>query len=507
VLISSVYLLWPPKDKINLGLDLKGGAQFILKVKAEEAVDTELVNRQHEIERLLIKRGIPIGSARVEDGKLSLFFATPDQRKDALDIILKDDIYTFYSPKPSQTAEGSGIELQIPVNRAKEIETEIFDQAIQTIRNRIDEFGLREPVVQRQGISGNRILVQLPGFDENDLGRAEDVVTKTAFLQFMIVKSGPASKDALLRSTNGKVPSDSELVPSATTEAGQILYYLLDKKSAVPGSDLEDARISSDQYGLPAVSFTFNSSGARQFGELTGSNIGSQLAIVLDGKVHSAPVVQSKISRNGQITGRFTSEEARVLAVVLRAGALPAPVEFQEKRIVSASLGEDSIRRGIRSGLLGSAIVIVFMILYYKTAGVIADLALILNIVILMGTLAAFHATLTMPGIAGIVLTIGMAVDANVLIYERVREELRQQKTIRNAISQGYARAFWTIFDSNVTTLIAGFVLLNFGAGPIKGFAITLVIGIFASMFTALFVTRVIFDLLLLRRNVKRIAI
>jgi preprotein translocase subunit SecD len=517
VIIAAAYYAYPPfdrvdetgkvitKGKVSLGLDLQGGAQFLLKVQVSKAVEGELNRVKSTIERLLIKRRIPIVSSEVQGHELILHFADVAQRNEAFDLIQKDDSYSQFEPQLVETAEAPTISLRLPQRRVASIEEETFEQAIETIRNRIDELGLTEPVIQRQGISGNRIFVQLPGY--HDVESAKKVVSRTAYLQFMIVLDGPKSRDALLRPYNGRVPKNAIIAPATSTQAGETVYYLLDESTALAGADLEDARVGRDERSMPAVNFSFNRFGARRFAELTGKNIGERLAIVLDGKVMSAPVIQSRISGNGQITGRFTLQEARDLAVVLRAGALPAPVQIEEERIVSATLGKDSIRMGIRSALLGGLLVVVFMVIYYKVAGLIADFALLLNIIILLGALGGFKATLTMPGIAGVILTIGMAVDANVLIFERIREELRQEKTIRNAVANGFSKAFWTIVDANVTTLIAAIVLMNFGTGPVRGFAITLTIGIAASMFTALFVSRVIFDLILARRGVKRIAI
>jgi len=370
------------------------------------------------------------------------------------------------------------------------------DRAIGIIRNRIDQFGVSEPLIQKQG--QDRIVMQLPGI--TDRQRALDLIKQTAHLEFRLVAEGV---DKLDKALEGDVPSGYEL---------QYLDkkpLLLEKKASLSGDRLVDARVEWGTMQItPYVSFSLDSQGARKFARVTKNNIGKRLAIVLDGKVKSAPSIESEIpAGRGQITGRFSEDEAADLALVLRTGALPAPIEIEEERTVGAALGEDSIKQGIRSVLIGAILVVVFMAGYYLLAGLIANFALCLNLVIILGVLAypRLGAALTLPGIAGIVLTIGMAVDANVLIFERIREELNLGKTLRLAITSGYQKAFFTILDANVTTLIAAFILFQFGTGPVKGFATTLTIGILASMFTALVVTRLIFDFLSLGRLIKRL--
>ncbi|MBN1423243.1 protein translocase subunit SecD [Candidatus Fermentibacteria bacterium] len=461
------------------------------------------------------------------------------------------------------------------------------ERAMETIRNRIDEFGVAEPIVQRQG--ENRIVVQLPGVDA---ARAKELVRRTAFLEFRLVEDPVNVQAAIQRmdevashmevdlsdaasperpegtieglfdepgdSTdvpgvtadmklkhplasriyivdNGvcSVPTDEEPVvrrflsePSVQRVLGRDIgfvwgqtftdarggsyrhLYLLKSEPKVTGEALSNAQMGVDyDSGTPAVDFFLNRRGGRRFGAITKENVGKLLAIVLDNVVQSAPRINSEIRTRGQITGSFTENEARDLAVVLRTGALPAPVIISEERTVGPSLGEDSIRRGLRAGLVGLALVVAFMLVYYKAAGLLATGALSLNILLLIAGLALFGATLTLPGIAGIVLTIGMAVDANVLIYERLREELRSGKTVAASIAAGYSRAFLTILDSNVTTLLTALILLQFGSGPIKGFAVTLSLGIVFSMFTALFVTRLVYDLVMSRWPLTKLSI
>lgn len=376
----------------------------------------------------------------------------------------------------------------------KEVREEATDRAIEIIRNRIDQFGVSEPLVQKQGKA--HIVVQLPGVTDRE--RALQIIKQTAHLEFKLVSE---DIDKISAALEGNVPAGYELKYLDEKP------LLLEKKPSITGDSLVDARVEwSTMEVNPLVSFRMDSRGARKFARVTKDNIKRRLAIVLDGKVKSAPSIESEIpAGKGQITGQFSEDEAADLALVLRTGALPAPIEVEEERTIGATLGEDSIRQGIKSAIFGTALVLVFMALYYFWAGLIANFALCLNLVLILGVLSypRLGASLTLPGIAGIVLTVGMAVDANVLIFERIREELKLGKTLRLAIASGYQKAFLTILDANLTTLIAAFILFQFGTGPVKGFATTLTIGIVASMFTALVVTRLIFDILTLARGVK----
>jgi preprotein translocase subunit SecD len=388
------------------------------------------------------------------------------------------------------------------------VERVIRDQAVrkglETINNRVDQFGVAEPLIQRQGLEGDRILIQLPGVDDPE--RVKKIIKSTAFLEFKEVQAGPApDRTSLLAGFGGTVPADAELVTGNRTGfSGEVLgrsYYLVKKASIITGRELRSARRSQDEYGMPIVQFDLVPTAADKFGEYTGSHIGTAMAIVLDGNVMSAPTIRARITDSGIIEGNFSIEEAEDLGLVLRAGALPATIIYLEERTVGPSLGHDSVVRGIRAAVAGLVTVMVFMIIYYRRSGLNANVALIINLVILMGAMAYFGATLTLPGIAGVILTIGMAVDANVLIFERIREELRVGKTVRSAIDTGFSRAFGTILDANLTTLIAALFLFQFGTGPVKGFAVTLSIGIFASVFTAVFVSRTIYMIMLAGRD------
>ncbi|OGP29661.1 MAG: protein-export membrane protein SecD, partial [Deltaproteobacteria bacterium GWC2_42_11] len=378
-------------------------------------------------------------------------------------------------------------------------------QALETIRNRVDKFGVAEPLIQKQGV--NEIIVQLPGMKDPE--RAIALIGKTAVLEFKLVDETGDIRKAL----EGNVPEGDEVLYQRITdkEAGTVRQtpFLLKKQTLLTGDSLTDARVAIDtQFNEPYVSITFDSEGARQFEKITSENVGKRLAIVLDSNVYSAPNIQEKIGGGkAMITGRFTHEDASDLAIVLRAGALPAPVNIIQNVTVGPSLGQDSIEAGVKAAVIGGLLVLLFMAVYYKFAGVIADFAVVLNIVMLLGAMAWFNATLTLPGIAGIILTIGMGVDSNVLIFERIKEELRLGRTPRAAVDAGYDRAWWTVIDSHVTTLITAAVLFQFGSGPIKGFAVSLSLGILINLFTALVGTKVVFDIMHQRRRVERVSI
>jgi preprotein translocase subunit SecD len=366
-------------------------------------------------------------------------------------------------------------------------------QAQQTIDNRVNALGVAEPLIQRQG--SDQIVVELPGVDDPE--RVKELIKVTAVLEWKLVNAGPAADEAtLLQATNGQVPDDAEVI-KGDPKRGQGGFYLVDKVAVVTGKDLRTIRQTTDEWNNAAVSFSLNADGGARFEQATGENIGKQIAIILDKKVQSAPVVETKIMRaqGGIIRGRFTAQEAEDLVVVLKAGALPAGIRYLEERTIGPALGADSIRQGLMAGLVAVVAIMAFLIVFYKFSGINALVALLLNVLILFGALAYFKAALTLPGIAGIILAIGMAVDANVLIFERIKEELALGKGVASAISQGFSRAFTAIFDSNLTTIISAVFLFQFGTGPIRGYAVTLTISLIANLFTAVFVSHLIFDL------------
>jgi preprotein translocase subunit SecD len=494
-----------PRDKIHLGLDLQGGTHLMLEVEAVKAVESNLERFVEELRQDLRKNHIRYQELKREGSDRVLLVLMDEKDRERFKTEVANN-YPDYTLEPAKTkGEGYGVEMVLLPKAKSRIMKMATDQALETIRNRIDQFGVSEPEIRPQ--EDNRILVQLPGI--KDPKRAIELIGRTAQLEFKLVDDEHSVEEAL----KGNVPPGDEILyqDSIDRKTGRRIQipYLLKKRTLLTGEYITDARVQIDNmYNEPYVSLTFDARGARLFEQITGENIKKRLAIVLDNKVNSAPVIQDKISGGrAQITGRFTTDEARDLAIVLRAGALPAPVKILEERTVGPSLGRDSIEMGFKSTVIGFILVVLFMAVYYLLSGLIADLMLFLNVFFIMAGLAFFGATLTLPGIAGIILTIGMAVDANVLIYERIREEARIGKTPRSAIESGYGKALVTILDANITTLIAALVLFQFGTGPVKGFAVTLTIGLVTSVFTAVFVSRIIFDYLYVQRKMQKLSI
>lgn len=487
-----------PDDVINLGLDLKGGIHLTLGVDVDKALANSLSQMGRDIRDQAKEDGIAVLRPQsTADGKhLELVLASADKREAFDDMLSKHFSVLTVNGVESDKDGRSLYKLSFTPRYAAEQAKLTVDQAVKTIRNRIDEFGVAEPDIRKQ--SDNRIQIQLPGL--HDPERAIKLIGKTAHLEFKVVDDN-ADLD---KAQKGLLPPGDELsVLRHRNPDGSYLErpIVLRADAVMTGENISDARANFDNTNRAYVGLSFTPSGARQFERVTGENVKKRLAIVLDGKVYSAPTIQEKISGGrASITGNFSTEEARDLAIVLRAGALPAPVNILEQRSVGPSLGQESIQKGVYSALIGGIIVIAFMVVYYGVAGAVADMALLFNLVLIVAGLAGFGATLTLPGIAGIILTIGMAVDANVIIFERIREELRLGLSARSAVDVGYSRATLTILDANVTTVIAAMVLYQFGTGPIRGFAVTLILGIVASMFTAIFFTRFLFDLWLSRR-------
>jgi preprotein translocase subunit SecD len=493
----------PRAEPMNLGLDLQGGMHLVLEVQAEKAVEGDTERLMSEVRRLLDKAKIVPASLK-QEGPTTIMLQTakPEDREPALkalqDIAVLDRV-------PGATPTEVKLTLQSrEVTRIRELAVR---QSLETIRNRIDQFGVTEPHIVPEG--DRRIVVQLPGI--KDPQRAINLIGKTALLELKAVDTRFNPVDV----EQGKVelPPDLQLLYQRELDESRRQVVgkhpiIVQRRPIITGAALTSAEVRPDDTGGWLVAFSLDSEGGRVFGDFTGANIGRQLAIVLDENVYSAPVIRSKIGEGrGQIEGGFTADSARDLAIVLRAGALPAPVQIISNLTVGPSLGQDSIRKGVRAAILGAALVILLMGIYYKGSGVIADFALMLNLVMLTGVLAALRATLTLPGIAGIALGVGMAVDSNVLILERIREELKLGKTVRSAIDAGYDKAFVTIVDSHVTTLITAAALFLFGTGPIKGFAVTLSLGVAINLFSALVGTRVVYDYMTSRWDLKRLSI
>ncbi|MBN1931951.1 MAG: protein translocase subunit SecD [Desulfobacterales bacterium] len=511
IIVAFIYILptikptlWPHK-KINLGLDLQGGMHLVLEVDTEKAVESTIERMTHELRILLKQEHIRHADLKQVEGSKIMITILDASSIEKFEKLLDKEFRDLRLLSRSKAEETLNLVMDLPEKETVQIKKLATEQALETIRNRIDQFGVSEPDIRLQG--EKRILIQLPGIKDTE--RAKELIGKTALLEFKLLDEAHDVNAAL----KGSIPPGSELLyevkEDPETRRTEKIPYLIKRRSLLTGAYLIDARVQIDsQYNEPYVSIKFDKKGARIFEKITEENVKKRLAIVLDKKVYSAPVIQEKISGGeARITGNFSAEEARDLAIVLRAGALPAPVKILEERTVGPSLGTDSIRKGLISMCVGGILVILFMFIYYKFSGLIADFALILNIILIAAGLAGLQATLTLPGIAGIILTIGMAVDANVLIFERIREEIQIGKTPFAAVDAGYSRATLTILDANVTTLIAALVLFQFGTGPVKGFAVTLSLGVLSSLFTALIVTRLIFDFFMLKRRNKSLSI
>lgn len=502
----------PLGEKIKLGLDLRGGMHLVLEVQTTDAVVAEL-DRSAE---LIVQQGAEEGltglqARRGEDGRSLIVTGVPETGEEAINRVGTE----FLGEQAwSWSFRGDEVVFEMAPSYVEETRRMAVRQALQTIDNRVNEFGVAEPVIAQIGTS-DRIVIQLPGVDDPD--RIRELIKNTAFLEFRISEypsagGGVPTREEVLAHYNGAVPSDVEILEGPVTSAeGRAIgtqYYAVQKRNVMTGRDLKNARASTGQFNEPVVGFSFGADAGRRFGEITAANIGRGLAIVLDNRVVSAPTIESEIRHDGIIRGSFTQQQVIDLSLVLRSGALPAGIVYLEERTVGPSLGRDSIEQGLRAGLIGFGLVILVMLLFYRGAGLVAITALAINVVLIFGALAYFGAALTLPGIAGIVLTIGMAVDANVLVFERIKEELRAGRTPRSAVDAGFGKALSSILDANVTTLIAALFLFQFGTGPIRGFAVTLSIGILASLFSAVFVSRWIFDLLLSRSTrVERLSI
>jgi preprotein translocase subunit SecD len=484
---------------------------LVLQVQSEDAVRSETTK---DMDRLLQElREDGLGGAQGSQSSSTAFEVTgvPADHDGEVGEIVGD-----FLPGWNWQRRGEGLAFTMQSQNVAEIRNLAVKQALETIRNRVDAFGVAEPVIQRQGLEGSdRIVVQLPGVDDPE--RVKRLIKNTAFLEFRLVDyppggGGVASRAEIDAHYGGLMPDNLVVMtgPINDTTGAEIgrQFYAVESRPVVTGRDLKTARPGLGEFNQPVVNFFLTHEGGEIFSQVTGDNVGKGLAIILDGNVVTAPNIKTQIGDSGLIEGSFTRQEVEDLSTVLRSGALPAGIIYLEERTVGPSLGQDSIDRGLRAGMLGLVLVLVAMLLVYKGTGFNAVLALALNMVLIFGALSYLDATLTLPGIAGIVLTIGMAVDANVLIFERIREELRHGRTVKSAIEAGFGKALSSVLDANVTTLIAALFLFQFGTGPIRGFAVTLSIGILASLFTAIFVSRWLFDTLLSRRRrVERLSI
>jgi preprotein translocase subunit SecD len=490
-------------QRIHLGLDLRGGTHLILQVQVNDAVNVDAQNAIEVLKEQFNKRKIAFADISQPDlqnnpDHVVLKGIPADSRKDLLDIVSE----RLPEYNLSSGADNSWT-LSMKPQALSDTKNKAVTQAIETIRNRIDSLGVSEPTIQEHGLGQYQILVQLPGVD--DPGRVKDIIQSTAMLQIKLVMGGPyASEQAALQEKGGVLPSDAMLLPGRATSGAQgegQSWYLVSRVSAVSGKDLRDAQPSTDQNGQPDVSFQLTSEGGRKFYAFTSAHVKEPLAVVLDNKVQSVATIDEAIGDSGIIKGRFTEQEVKDQSLVLRSGAVPAGIKYLEERTVGPSLGADSINAGVRASVTGMLAVLIFMLVYYRGAGINADVALLLNLLILLGFMGFSEAVLTLPGIAGVILTVGMGVDSNVLIFERIREELRNGKTPPSAVEQGFKHAWITIVDTHVTTIVSAAILFYFGSGPVKGFATTLTFGLLANLFTAVFVSRLIFDWILSRKQ------
>lgn len=500
VIAGAIILAYPFNDtKIKRGLDLKGGIHLVLQVITDDSINMETDQEVSRIEELLKKNAITFQKVTKEGlGRIAV------QGVLAVEEVKTRDMFDQYSRDWDSSFTGDRANLTLKPLVVQFLRDQSVSQAKETIDNRINTYGVAEPLIQRQG--SDKIIVELPGVDDPE--RVKELIKVTAVLEWKLVNAGPAADEAtLLQATDGQVPDDAEVL-QGDPKRGQGGFYLVNKVAVVTGKDLRTIRRTQDEWNNPAVSFTLNADGGARFEKVTGDNIGKQIAIILDKKVQSAPGIEAQIMRaqGGIIQGRFTPEEADDLVTILKAGALPAGIRYLEERTIGPALGADSVRQGLIAGLVAVLAVMAFMVIFYKLSGINAVIALLLNVLILFGALAYFKATLTLPGIAGIILAIGMAVDANVLIFERIKEEAALGKGVTSSISQGFSRAFTAIFDSNLTTIISAVFLFQFGTGPIRGYAVTLTVSLVANLFTAVFVSRLLFDLTV-KKTAKKLSI
>jgi preprotein translocase subunit SecD len=488
---------WLMDKQLKLGLDLKGGVHLVLRVQTDDALRIETEQEMERLRQELQTRGVNASNiSLVSPVEFKVEGIQPSQ--DALLRQAGSEVQANFDRSPGA---GGTYTFTMKPNIQNNLREEAVVQARQTIERRVNELGVTEPSIAQQGQSGDQILVQLPGV--SDVNRAKEIIQSTGLLELKIVEQGPApTKEALL--VNGQVPQGMEVVPGVTGTPGDTagtVYYLVRRVAAVTGVDLRNARPTVDENNQPAVSFTLSSEGGRKFGKVTSENIGRSLAIILDGRVQSAPRIDGRITTDGRITGSFTQEEVQNLSLILRSGALPATLTYLEERTVGPTLGADSIRSGVLASIVGLLVVVLFMLVYYRLSGVNAVVALIFNLVILLGLMAYIGAVMTLPGIAGFVLTMGIGVDSNVLIFERIKEELEAQRGVRASINAGFSRVFWTLVDTHVAALISCAFLFQFGTGPIRGFAVTLFIGLLSNLFTSIFVSKTLFDVALANRR------
>jgi preprotein translocase subunit SecD len=502
---SGSSLLASMGKHIHLGLDLRGGTHLILQVRVNDAVNVDAQNAMEVLREQMRAKKIDYADIVQTD---------PQNNPDRIELkgvqaSARTDLLSIVSDRlPEYDITGganNSWNLAMKPSNLLDLKNKAVSQAIETIRNRIDQLGVSEPQIEEHGLGQYQILVQLP--DVDDPQRVKDIMQSTAMLEIKQSMGGPySSEQEAMQANGGVLPPGAILLPghSQPGAAGGegTAYYLVSRVSAVSGKDLRDAQPGRDENGRPDVSFTLSGEGGQRFYAFTSAHVNDSLAVVLDNKVQEVANIKEPIRDQGRISGgNMNEQQSKDLSMILRSGALPAGIDYLEERTVGPSLGADSIRSGVRAAVVGMVAVLVFMLVYYKGAGINADVALILNLIILLGFMGFFDAVLTLPGIAGVILTVGMGVDSNVLIFERIREEIRSGKTASSAVDQGFSHAWITIVDTHVTTIVSAAILFIFGTGPVRGFATTLTFGLLANLFTAVFVSRAIFDWVLSRKE------
>jgi len=507
-ILASMYHVPAPQAIMNkqlkLGLDLKGGVHLVLRVKTDTALRVETELEMQRVAEAARNAGISVGATTVTTEKQFRIEGVPSAQDGAFrQALASTSVETNFDRAPG--ANGAYTFTMKP-NVERTLREESVVQAQQTIERRVNELGVAEPSIARQGQNGDNIRVELPGLD--DVNRAKNIIGSPGLLELKLVEQGPfPTQEAALQAYNNNLPPDLAIVPGTSDPAnaggapGSTIYYVLRRIAPITGRDLRSARQSLDQNNQPAVSFTLSNDGARRFGTLTEQNIGRSLAIVLDNKVFSAPRIDGRITDNGQIFGSFTTQEAQDLALVLRSGALPAEMDYLREETIGPTLGADAIKSGVIASVVGLVLIVMFMLIYYKLSGVNAVVALLFNLIILIGLMAYIGAVMTLPGIAGFVLTMGIGVDSNVLIFERIKEELENGRPVRASVNAGFSRVFLTLLDTHISAVIGALFLFQFGTGPIRGFAMTLFIGLASNLFTSTFVSKTMFELALGKRQ------
>jgi preprotein translocase subunit SecD len=507
-LIACLVAIWPPYErdgtpgKIRLGLDLRGGMHLVLQVVTDDALNATIDDAVQTVREQATRKGITLASVqRVDPTSFDMIGVEPARVKDMREL-LKDFFRQGWEVR--EPAEGRFL-VKMTETMVRDVKRRTVAEAIKTLERRVNELGVAEPIIAEHGDQGDQILVQLPGVTDPEA--AKRVIKQTAQLSLKMVEDAAPSRETLLQAHGGQVPANMEVVSGQGETPGQPIFYLVRREAIVTGRDLKTARVGVDENNQPQVNFALNATGADRFKRETGRSVGKRLGIILDNSIYSAPTIQGQIGAEGRITGRFSTQEADELAKVLRAGALPATLRYLQELTVGPSLGKDSIRSGVMAAAAAMAFITAFMLIYYRLSGVNAVVALAANLLILLGAMAYSGATLTLPGIAGIILTVGVGVDTNVLVFERIREELRNRKTVRAAVQNGFERVWITILDTHATALIAAAFLFQFGTGPIKGFAVTLVMGLVANVFASYFVSKFLFEWVLGKRQVATLSI